>query len=507
MAEETRRSWVVLAACATAALAPQVSNSVLSQAAEAVRRELAASDQTMQLITSVGRLVFASVILASGAAGDLYGRRRLLLVGAAGMAGSALLCAVAPSAGFVLAGRVLDGLFATFVSALSLGIVALGFSERTRPLAIGVFSGLISLADLAGPWAAGWIVEALHWRVAFALIAGCAGVGAVAVVWWVPKSESASRDCPLDLSGAALSTAGLLALAYGVIDLGACGPRTTGLLALALGVLGILAFARREFRVAAPLLDLRLLRRPALATAVLAGFVTSFVGAGLFLPFLYYFRTVRGTTAPLAALALLPAPLAVAIISPLAGRLASVVSARIQMGGGLLLAATGALALAWIREDTPYPALAAALAVIGCGVAMVNTRRTAVILSGLPPEAAGAAAALGMATSKLGAALGNTGLIALFSTFARQQIRTSLAAPGLTPAAIEARFEAWRRLHHSAAYAGEGLPADLLAQITTSYQAAYSRALGQAEFVAAALCLGAALVVLLFRLTRVAGED
>src|SRR5690349_5756300 len=154
-----RYRWWLFAACVLASLTNEISAAVTNLSLTPMRRDLAASSAVMQLAVTLGKLMLGAFMLAGGVAGDVYGRRRVLVLGALGMVGSSLLAALAQNGGMLLVARALDGLASAAMGPMALALIVGAFSQAEQARVIGLFLGLSGLGAALGPLAAGLVVE------------------------------------------------------------------------------------------------------------------------------------------------------------------------------------------------------------------------------------------------------------------------------------------------------------------------------------------------------------
>src|SRR5271157_4989101 len=161
------RRWWLFTACVLVSLTNEVSTAVMNLSLGPMRRDLGASSSVMQIALTLGKLMLGAFMLAGGVAGDVYGRRRVLVLGALGMVGASLLAAVAQTGGMLLVARALDGLASAAIAPMALALIASAFSQAEQARVIGLFLGLSGLGAALGPLGAGLVVQAQGWRAGF----------------------------------------------------------------------------------------------------------------------------------------------------------------------------------------------------------------------------------------------------------------------------------------------------------------------------------------------------
>ncbi|MGA8657412.1 MAG: MFS transporter, partial [Chthoniobacterales bacterium] len=156
--------WWLFTACVLVSLTNEMSTAVTNLSLGPMRRDLGASSAVMQIAVTLAKLMLGAFMLAGGVAGDVYGRRRVLVLGALGMVGASLLAAVAQTGGMLLVARALDGLASAAIAPMALALIASAFSPAEQARVIGLFLGLSGLGAALGPLGAGLVVQAQGWR-------------------------------------------------------------------------------------------------------------------------------------------------------------------------------------------------------------------------------------------------------------------------------------------------------------------------------------------------------
>ena len=207
--------WWLFAACVLVSLTNEVSSAVMNLSLGPMRRDLDASAAVMQMAVTLGKLMLGAFMLAGGVAGDVYGRRRVLVLGALGVVGASLLAAVARTGGMLLLARALDGLASAAIAPMALALVTSAFSPAEQARVIGLFLGLSGLGAALGPLGAGLVVQAQGWRAGFLLPATVAALGGLGVFLFASGKGAKTEGRQLDGIGALTCAAGLLGLVFG----------------------------------------------------------------------------------------------------------------------------------------------------------------------------------------------------------------------------------------------------------------------------------------------------
>ena len=491
------RRWWLFSACVLVGLTNEVSSAVTNLSLSPMRRDLGASSIVMQIAVTLGKLMLGAFMLAGGVAGDIYGRRRVLVFGALGMVGASLLAAVAQTGGMLLIARALDGLASAAIAPMALALIASAFSQAEQARIIGLFLGLSGLGAAVGPLGAGLVVQAQGWRAAFLLPAALAAVGGLGVLVSASGDGTKTEGRRLDGIGALTCAAGLLGIVFGIIQINQFGLLHPWVLeSLAVGIGALLAFIWWEHRAGDPLLDVTLFRNRTVFVAIATGLLTALVMGGALLPLLYFLQTVQKMSQISAILRLMPMMAAAAAFAPVAGGLTAKIGPRKVITAGLLLMAAGSSLLIFLRPETPYGQVLLALLLLGAGDIAVVTPVADLILNAVPRERTGSAAALNGAAIQIGGALGTAVLTGVLMTVARTTYYRILEPSGRSRQDIAAATEALRQsIQKGAESGGLAIPEIVRTQLTDAYRQAFSLGAGGVFACSVAICLFSAVFV------------
>ncbi|MFE2511561.1 MFS transporter [Streptomyces naganishii] len=361
----------------------------------------------LQWIVDAYVLLVAMLLLSGGVFADRFGRKRVYLTGVALFTAASLLCSLAPSLGWLVAGRVLQGIGAAALSPASLALLAAAHPvPQERVKAIGLWAGLSGIGLAAGPVAGGVLTQAFGWPAIFLvnlpigvvlLLAGLRHLG-----------ESRNPGAPaIDVPGTVLSVLAVGVLTYGLIEGGARRWTSPVILAsFAAAVILLAAFAAVEARRRAPMLPLRLFRQRLFTVSNTAMVVVGFALMGSSFFFSQFFVHVQGSSILRAGLQTLPVSLAMVIVSPYAGRLAARYGFRLVVTTGLALAGLGLLALGTVHAGTGYGNVWWRLALAGTGFALTLSPLTGAAIQAVSPQEGGLASGISSTTRQIGAVLG-----------------------------------------------------------------------------------------------------
>jgi DHA2 family multidrug resistance protein-like MFS transporter len=498
-ARATRREWIGLAVIALPCILYSMDLTVLNLAVPSLIAALNPSAAQLLWIVDIYGFFVAGSLLTMGTLGDRIGRRKLLLIGAVAFGITSLLAAFAPTAETLILARALLGIAGATLAPSTLSLITNMFrDDRERTVAISVWVASFSLGGALGPVVGGILLQYFWWGSVFLIAMPVMLVLLAVGPWLLPeyRNPAAGR---LDLLSAGLSTVAVLAVIYGIKSFaeggdlpGWGGPILAGL------VVGAL-FIRRQLRLADPLLDLSLFRRPAFASALGINIVGFFSIFGMFLILAQYLQIVLGLGPFEAGLWGVPQGLGFVIGSLLTPRLLTLMRPPVLLATGFAVAGLALAVVGYAAGQRDLILLTAAYGVMSLALAPVPTIAASLVVSAAPPEHAGAASALNETSSEFGGALG----IALLGAILTALYRTGLGGSLPPDLPAEAVAMALRGIGgaHAAAETTPAAATVLMAAASTAYVEAMLATL----LVTAAILLAAALLsVLAFRSVRTA---
>ncbi|OZM80813.1 MFS transporter [Pseudonocardia sp. MH-G8] len=363
---------------------------VVNVALPALERDLASSLAELQWTVNAFTLVLSALILLGGGLGDRFGRRRVYLVGVVWFAAASLLCGLAPSAAWLIAGRVLQGIGGALIVPGSLALIQASFHTDDRARAVGWWSGLSGTAGAAGPLVGGALVDAAGWQWVFLINVPIAVVIAALLARHVPESRDERPAHRFDVAGALLAAVGLGGMTYALIQ-----PSSSGGVAAAVGLLAFAGFVRVERRSQAPMLPLGLFTSRQFSAANLASFFLYGALAG-FIFFLPIQLQLTVGYSPLATgLALLPLTVLTLALSARAGALTARIGPRVPLAAGSLCCAVALLLATRVGMQSSYPTdVLPVVALTGIGIPLITPPITTTVLSAVPDTRAGIASAV-----------------------------------------------------------------------------------------------------------------
>ncbi|MEU0350912.1 DHA2 family efflux MFS transporter permease subunit [Streptomyces sp. NPDC006237] len=422
--QDTRRWWA-LAALGVGVLTLGFDITIMNVALPTIATDLSAGTDALQWMVNAYVLVLAGLMLACGALGDRYGRKRLIQAGLLVFALASALAAWADTAGVLIAARALMGVGGAVLMPIAFAVVAVLFAPHERGRAVAVLVMGVGAGIPLGPIIGGYLLEHFWWGSIFLINVPLAALAMVAIALLLPESRDPAPPRP-DVPGGLLSTAGLVALVYGLIEAPGRGwGAPLVLAALAVGTALLAVFVRWELRTPEPMIDLRLFRRAQFLWGSLAGVLVTFGMLGLLFAVPQYLQLVRGYDALGTGLRLLPMIGGLILGAPAGEKLAARTGYRVPVTAGLLVVAGGLAAGAATEVDSGYGFVAAWLAVVGLGIGMALSPAMEAVLGALPPERSGSGTAITMTLRQAGGALG----VAVLGSLLAQGYTDKLAAP------------------------------------------------------------------------------
>jgi EmrB/QacA subfamily drug resistance transporter len=392
---------LVLTTCILASSLAFVDGSVVNVGLPAIGRGLNAEGSNLSFVVNGYLLPLGALLLLGGAAGDLYGRRRLLVSGTAIFAATSLACAAAPSFWWLVAARLAQGAGAAVLLPNSLAILGTAFQGEERGRAVGIWAAAGAAGGAVGPLLGGWLVDAVGWRSIFLVNLPIAAAAIVLALRYVPPQEREAGP-PLDAAGGALASAGLGLLTLG-LTFATSRLDARSAAALLGGVLLLVAFGFLEKRKGdRAMMPLALFSSRAFAgLSVLTFLLYGALGAVIVL--IPYVLIVAGHASALAAgAALLPLPAMITVASPAMGRLAARGASRRQLCFGPLIAAAGLALAARIDGASFASQILPAMIVLSLGMAVAVAPLTTAVLGSVEVRHTGIASGFNSAVARTG---------------------------------------------------------------------------------------------------------
>jgi EmrB/QacA subfamily drug resistance transporter len=421
-----RKWWTLLVVCvATFMLLLDIT--IVNVALPSIARQLKASFSDIQWVIDAYALTLASVLLTAGALADLLGRRLVFAIGLGLFAITSLLCALSPSALFLILARGGQGIGGAIMFSTSLALLAQEFHGRERGTALGVWGATIGGAAAVGPLLGGALTEGLGWASIFYINVPIGAVAAVLTLTRVAESrDPAGRR--IDWFGTVSFTAALFLLVLALIRGNSLGWGSATIVGLLVGAGALLAaFVAGELLQRYPMFDLSLFRKPAFGGAAIVAFALS---ASIFAMFLYltiYLQTLLGLSPLQTGIRFLPVTALSFAVSAVSGNLSARVPVRLLLAVGLALTGAGLLLMRGLTVTSGWTALLPGLIVSGGGVGLVNPALASTAIGVVPPERSGMASGINSTFRQVGIATGIAVLGAIFESRIADQLGASFA--------------------------------------------------------------------------------
>ena len=488
-----RREWTGLGVLLLPLLLVSMDVSVLYFAVPFISRDLQPSSTQQLWIFDVYGFVLAGLLITMGSLGDRIGRRRLLLIGAAAFSLASLGAAYSQSAGQLIAARAVLGIAGATLMPSTLALIRNMFhDEKQRRTAIAIWTSATMSGIALGPVLSGVLLNHFWWGSVFLInipfMALLLALGPVLVPEF--RAPQAGR---FDLIGSALSLGAVLPVIYGIKEIAANGLGPERAAWIVAGLIVGIGFILRQARSAAPMIDLRLFRSRGFTGSVAMNLVSMFAIVGFAIFTTQYLQSVLGMK-PLAAALWSLVPMAGTMLAaPLTRVLVQHADRAFVAAGGFLIAAAGFAGLTRLHAHSPIWFLLIGATVYAGGVVAVMSVGTELIMGAVPPERAGAAAAVVETATEFGGALG----IAILGSVGLAAYRSTLAvtAPAGTP---QAALGAARSTLGGAVTAAGRLPGRLGADLLESARVAFTHGMNSAALGAAIVTMAAAVLSAVF---------
>ena len=349
---------------------------------------------TIQWVVLAYGLVITSLMLSVARLGDMLPKKRIYQTGLVLFILSSCLCGLAPSVGWLIAFRALQGLGGTMMQALGMAMVTEIFPASERGRALGTMGAVVSVGIAVGPPLGGLLIGLVGWQSVFWVNLPVGLITAFFVWRFVPDLRSARPGQRFDVAGAAILMAVLVVYAGGMTrgqSIGFSSPLVLGLLVAA--GLGLLVFLAVERKAPQPMVDLKLFGNPLFSINLLMGFLVFLVLAGGFiLPFLL--QNVLGYSTQMVGLLMMSNPIAMGLVSPVAGTLSDRFGSRVISLIGLLVLVVGCLVMSTLRTGVTPLGIVVRLIPFGIGFGLFQSPNNSSIMGSAPRERLGVASGL-----------------------------------------------------------------------------------------------------------------
>jgi len=408
MSTATRNRWTLIAV-ALATFMTYLDNNIVNVAIPRIQESLHLSTAGLEWVVSGYILVFASLLLAGGRLADVYGRRRLFLIGLAIFTVASFAAGIANGSAELITARAVQGLGAALVTPTTLAIISATFpGKRERAAAIGVWSAVGALALAIGPLLGGVISQHLSWGWIFYINVPVGAATIALGAWAISESRESAAPRRLDLPGIVTSVLSLLGLTYALIE-GHDRGWTSGVIlgSFALALVGALAFLFVENRAAEPMVAVSLFRERVFTGGTIAVLMWGFGLFGIYFFTSLYLQNVLGFSPTEAGAAFVPMALLMAAGAIASEKAAAKIGGANLVGFAMLLMAVGIASVSLLGQHASYLDLMPSFALIGIGGGLSVTL-TAMVLGAMPENEAGVASGIFNASREVAGLLGIT---------------------------------------------------------------------------------------------------
>ncbi len=433
-------AWLLLAIVCIGQFMVVLDISIVNVALPSIQRDLRFSASGLQWVVNAYTLTFAGFLLLGGRTADLFGRRRIFLVGLGVFTLASLFGGLAQNQTWLVAARTLQGLGAAILAPATLTILTANFAEGpARARALGVWSAVASAGASAGALFGGILTDFLSWRWILFVNVPVGVVALIAARRYLPESRADLEHRHLDVAGAGTVTGGLVALVYAIVRTETYGwgsPQVLLPLVLAIVLLSTFVAIQQRFS-RAPLMPLRIFRSRSVAggNAVMLLLFCAMFGSWYFETL--YMQRVLGFSPLQAGLAFLPQTLLIVAGAQVTARLVTRLGPRLLILIGTLVGASG---LVWLTRITPHSTFAADLLapfiLIGLGMGLTVTPVTVAGTAGVPRADAGLASGILNTSRTIGASIGLAALATLAANRTTDVLHGSVVTPARTSAAL-----------------------------------------------------------------------
>jgi EmrB/QacA subfamily drug resistance transporter len=404
---EENRKWWTLGAVAFGLFMIMLDNTVVFVALSAIQSDLDISTSELEWVVNGYALTFAVLMLTGGKLADLFGRRRIFIVGLAIFTASSLACGLATGASMLIGARVIQGVGSAMMNPATLSIITATFPPKQRGTAIGIWVGVSAMALAIGPLVGGILTEQINWSWIFFINVPVGILGIIVARLVINESRDESEEQRLDLPGLLSSAVGLFALTYGLIEANNYGWTSSRILAsFAVAVAALVLFVVLEHRQRVPMLDLSLFRNATFAGANTVMLLVALAMFGVFFFNSLFLQRILHYSAIETGATFLPMTVLIVLIAPVAGKFSDRVGSRWLMGAGLIFLSASLLSFSTLGVGSTFWDVLPGLILGGIGMSLAMTPTTAAAMGSVPVDKAGVGSAVLNSMRQVGGSLG-----------------------------------------------------------------------------------------------------
>jgi EmrB/QacA subfamily drug resistance transporter len=417
--------WWALIAVSIANFMCYLDNNVTNVALPTIEHDLHLSVAGLEWVVSSYLLLVAGLLLAGGRVADVYGRRRVFVIGLIVFTLSSLAAGLAGSGAMLIGARAVQGFGAALLMPSTLAIITATFKDtRERTMAVGVWGAIGALALAAGPVIGGLISQHMHWGWIFLINVPIGVVTLLLGLWSITESRAPSAVRRLDFPGLITSALGLFALTYALIEGQNRGWTSAVILgAFAVAAVALAAFLLTESRASHPMVPLPIFRSRTFSGGIGVMMIWGFGILGIYFFTSLYLQGVLGFSPTKAGLAFVPMALCVAFFAVISDRVTALLGEHRTVALGMAVMVVGLLLFARLGAGAGYASLTPGFVLFGAGAGVMNVPLTNAIMASAPADQAGIASALINASREVAGLLGVTLIGAVISTVRASSLR------------------------------------------------------------------------------------
>jgi EmrB/QacA subfamily drug resistance transporter len=402
-------------------------NTVVNVALPSIQRDLHASLSALEWTINAYTLTLAVLLVTGGRLGDIFGRRRVFLLGVLVFGVSSAVIGLSPNGGILVAFRAVQGIGAAFMMPATLSIITQAFPPEQRGAAIGTWAGVSAMALAVGPVFGGFLTQSVSWRAIFFINPPIALIAIAVTLFATRESRDETVDRSVDYAGILTLTVSLTALVLALIEGNSWHWNSGRILALfAAAAVGLISFVQIELRSRAPMVNFSFFRARSFLGSNLVGFFVTFAMFSQFFFLTLYLQNVLHYTPLETGVRFLPSTILIIIAGPLAGRLADRIGPRPLMTAGLLIVAAALLIQSGITTHTGYGLLLPGFVLMGVGMGLVMSPMSTAAMNAVERTKAGVASGTLSMSRMVGGTFGVAVMGALVTAIGRSELNSSL---------------------------------------------------------------------------------
>jgi EmrB/QacA subfamily drug resistance transporter len=483
--EENRRWWTLGAMC-FALFMMMLDNTVVNVALPSIQRDLHASLSALEWTINAYTLTLAVFMVTGGRLGDIFGRRRLFLIGVVVFGLSSLVIGLSPNGTILVAFRAIQGIGAACMMPATLSIITQTFPAEQRGMAIGTWAGVSAMALAIGPVFGGFLTQSVSWRAIFFINPPIALIAVAVTLFATSESRDETVDRSVDYAGIATLTVGLTALVLALVEGNSWHWGSAGVIGLfALAVVALAGFVQIELRSRAPMVDFSFFRARSFLGSNLVAFFVTFAMFSQFFFLTLYMQNVLHYSPLQTGLRFLPSTVLIIAAGPIVGRLSDRIGPRPLITSGLVLVAGALLIQSRLTVHSGYGLLLPGFILMGLGMGLVMSPMSTAAMNSVDRTKAGVASGTLSMSRMVGGTFGVAVMGALVTAIGSSKLASSL--PNLSAATRST-------IANSLGAGGSVSGAHVSHQIVTATDNAFVSALGTGLTVGAIVSAAAAVM-------------